>query len=69
MQKDFQLLFSAALVRFAVVLFTVPDAVYKTGNYVLFSCLLSRREESSFRPFWERLLEKLSLKRQIKCGR
>lgn len=69
MQEDFQLFFSAASVRYAVVLSTVPDAVYKTGNYILFSCLLSRREESSFKPFWERLLEMLSLKRQIKCGR
>lgn len=69
MQEDFQLFFSAALVRFVVILSTVPDAVQKTGNYILFSCMLSRREESGFKPIWQRLLEMLSLKRQIKCGR
>lgn len=49
MQEDFQLFFSAALVRFAVVLSTVPDVVHKTGNYIPFSCLLNRREESTFK--------------------
>lgn len=44
MQEGFQLFFSAALVRFAMVLSTVPDVIHKTGNYILFSCLLSREK-------------------------
>jgi len=67
--QDFQQFFSAALVRFAVVLSTVPDVAHKTGNCILFFCLWSREKNILLKPSWERLLDMASLKRQVKYGR